>query len=162
MCSRILWHWNVNDLFERRGTAASIWQKDASQKNHEICIRAWGSSSGDLLIADCGDFENLSASDSHVERSKHQEVAQEAHTDVSSSSIFLNPLAAKCPLGNTPVQDEKEEQDTFSNEKTVKTFGAVVASSFAITQYIEESCTSHFISIRQCVRRTRTTPPNTR
>ena len=50
----------------------------------------------------------------------------------------------------------------FSNEKTVKTFGAVVASSFAITQYIEESCTSHFISIRQCVSRTRTTPPNTR
>ena len=56
MCSRILWHWNVNDLFERRGTAASIWQKDASQKSHEICIRAWGRSSGDLLIADCGDF----------------------------------------------------------------------------------------------------------
>ena len=47
------------------------------------------------------------------------------------------------PTGGHPEQEGKEEQDTFSNEKTVKTFGAgVVASYIAITNYIEESSTS--------------------
>ena len=39
-------------------------------------LRAGGGRSGDLLIADCEDHENLSASDVHVTRFRHQEVAQ--------------------------------------------------------------------------------------
>ena len=40
-------------------------------------VRANGGWSGDLLIANCGDVENLSASEIHVRRCKHQEVSQE-------------------------------------------------------------------------------------
>ena len=36
-------------------------------------IRAGGGWSGELLIADCEDLENLSASDIHVQQSKQQE-----------------------------------------------------------------------------------------
>ena len=40
-------------------------------------LRAGGGWSGDLPIADCEDFESLSASAIHAKRFKRQEVAQE-------------------------------------------------------------------------------------
>ena len=52
--------------------------------------RAGGGWSGDLLIADCEDFENLSASEVRVKRLKHQEVAQEGHLSSSCADGSLN------------------------------------------------------------------------
>ena len=76
----------------------------------------------DVLIADCGDFENLSASNVHVERFKHQEVAQEEEAFVPTcrriSEIFQSSATthtAKFPPGS-PEQDEKA---LFSKKKTV-------------------------------------------
>ena len=46
-------------------------------------LDAGGGWSGDLLMADFGDLENLSASDIHVKRFTHHKVAQEGKLVVS-------------------------------------------------------------------------------
>ena len=70
-----------------------------------LVLRARRGWSGDLLIADREDFENLAPSDIHVKRFKLEKIAQEGYPSFpcadghSTSSIFLNPNAAKCLRG---------------------------------------------------------------
>ena len=60
--------------------------------------------SGDLLIADCEDLENLSASNIHVKRFKQ----------IPNTSVFLNHHAAKCPPGETLSKMKKLKRTPFS------------------------------------------------
>ena len=81
-------------------------------------IRAGGGWSGELLIADCEDLGNLSASDIHVQQSKHQEVAQEGKLlfPCADGSVKLFDLPQP-PRAEMPATGNPEE-------KTVNTFGA--------------------------------------
>ena len=51
---------------------------------------------GELLIADCEELEDLSASDFHIKMFKHQEVAQEGKQLFPCADGSLKPHAAKC------------------------------------------------------------------
>ena len=64
-----------------------------------------GGWSGDLLITDCEDFENLSDSDIHVKQFKHQEVAQERKLSFPSAdgSLKLFDLP-QLPRGEMPAR----------------------------------------------------------
>ena len=101
-------------------------------------LREGGGWSGDLLLADCEDVDNLSASEIHVQRFKHQEVSQgrkpfRFHVrtgEPSNSLILLDFSVAKCPLGETLSRIKKKPS---SKGKTVRTFGACVVTSFVAT-----------------------------
>ena len=59
------------------------------------------------------------------------------------SSIFLNSHAAKRPPGETLSKMKKKRRRPFSKKKTENTIGAgVVASSVAVSKYVEQSCPS--------------------
>ena len=58
---------------------------NASGNLHGMCIRCGRGWSGDLLIAECEDLDNLSASNIHVRRFKHQELAQEGTLSLPSA-----------------------------------------------------------------------------
>ena len=84
--------------------------------------------SGNLLIADCEDFENLSAFEIHVERSTHQEVAHAGHLWYPCADGTLKlfdlpqPPRGDMPATRNPEVDEKEEErDTVSEEENSKT-----------------------------------------
>ena len=63
--------------------------------------------SSDLLIADCEDLEHLPASDIHVQRFKHQEVAQEGKPllPCADGSLKLFDLP-ELPRGEMPAQEK--------------------------------------------------------
>ena len=107
-------------LFEKRGKSCINWSKnEASWNLHEIRTTCGGRWSGDLFTADCEDLENLSASDLHVKRFEHHEVAQEGKLLFPSANgsckIFdldQHPPGAM-PVKENPEQDEHEEEDTI-------------------------------------------------
>ena len=88
----------------------------------EYVQRAGGGWSGDLLIADCDDFENLSESEVHVKRFQKESCRFHVPPDLSNSSIFLNSHAAKCPPGENSEEHEKEEEDTLLHRENGKDF----------------------------------------
>ena len=91
-----------------------------------------------MLIADCEDPENLSASvmqtsnDSSTTKSHRKErCCFLVQMDISNTSILLNLRAAKCPPGKTLEQDEEEKEDTcFANVENAKTSGAGMVTSY--------------------------------
>ena len=121
--------------------------KSASLNIRGICVTRGEGWSGDLLIADCEDLENLPASDILVKRFKHQEVAQEGKLSLPCPDGSLKLLdLPQLPRGDMRAwekreQDEREEEDSlFDEEKTETTLGARVVTSFVIImEYIEPS-----------------------
>ena len=94
----------------------------------EDVSRVGGGLSVDLPVADWKDLENLSASDIHVERFKHQEVALEGNGSFRApgeslgSSIFLGLHAAKCPPAETLSKMKAKKSTSWSKKKMVNTF----------------------------------------
>ena len=72
-------------------------------------LRAGGRWSSDLLIEDCEDLQNLSASDIHFLRFKHQEVAQEGKLllPCADGSLKLFGLSQR-PRGEMPASGNQE------------------------------------------------------
>ena len=113
-------------LFKRRGKAASHWQKDASlSSSWDMYYVLGGGGSGNLLTAESEDLDNLlRASDIHVKRLTHKEVAQGgkllfpcADGSLKSSSIFLHLHAVRCPPRETLRKMKKQEEDTIFQEE---------------------------------------------
>ena len=84
--------------------------------------------SGDLLIADYEDLENVSAADIHFKRFEHQEVAQEETllfpcADGSLKRFdLLHPRRVEMPARRNPEQGENEEEDTLFPGETGEYF----------------------------------------
>ena len=93
-------------------------------------LRTGGGWSGDLLIAECEDFENLptqiSTSNVSSTRKSHtkESCCFNAQTNLSNSSIFFNLHAAKCPPGETQSKMKKNNTTPFYEEKAVNNNGA--------------------------------------
>ena len=84
-----------------------------------------GGWSGNLLIAESEDLDNLlRASDIHVKRLTHKEVAQGGKLLFpcadGSLEIFFDlppPPRGEMPATGNPEQDEKQEEDTIFQEE---------------------------------------------
>ena len=93
--------WSRSQLQSLRETRASL------QPYGKICFSERSCDmSGELLISDCEDLENLPASDLHVKRFKYEEVAQTRkavvlpRADASLKLVdLLHTTQRKCPLG---------------------------------------------------------------
>ena len=82
---------------------------------------AWGWS-GDLLLANCEDLENLPASDIHVKRFKLQDFPQEGKLLVPRAVGSLKLCDLPQPRGEKPAKGnpepaEEEEDTLFEKEK---------------------------------------------
>ena len=89
----------------------------------DVSRAGWGWS-GDLLLANCEDLENLPASDIHVKRFKLQDIAQEGKLlfprAVGSLKLCDLPQrrGEKPAKGNPEPAEEEEKEDTlFEKEK---------------------------------------------
>ena len=110
-------------LFERRGTAASMVQVDASRTFARDTCCVWSDDGQDTCSSSDGeDLENLAASEIRVERFQHQEVAHEGKLlfpCAGSLKLFdlLTLPRGEMTARRNPGQDEKEEEDTILGEE---------------------------------------------